>query len=1121
MSKPEVDKVVDTLGKFAKQASQTFREKKKATEEVAKWGIDKSWFDIDEDVRRSERGAELFTFEASEFQIVEEIDFDETIQRPEEIRFYTLQEQVADAFEKMVPKGRTTKFQMDVLKKEADRLKDLYETHIVPTADTYVLREPEYGKTFNWINPVYVPTEPLPYSYTDSWIPLYSEERVRLANFYRSMMTALPKPYDDSQGTPYDIQVPTQFVDSDGKNSLRALPTFQYTRTQRHEDGRFDILDVPMANTSDRVAFSGYYAKKRPVPVPNPLPDHPFLQSSDAVMIETTAPLSEVLPSLDAILTHAVPVTADPYGEGMKYLRVYDVKLSDIPWSSWKSRFPPAEEAPARPEPTPVEFPKPHGDKPSGNLLKYYDEYSPAMSSRQWLMEQLDGGELVVHMLMSQAGQNGTVAIAPGADADFEFPKTTIAECDLVGLDFHDFSIRGTLRRTWGAKDKITYQCVPLELIKQERKREGYRGRKQWVEKTPTLILEDYVKALINARPVQPKPAKEAKVIATPQSEVSELRHQVVAVLGDKARFAEDKLRDISDLVKDSLLKEQTYVDSKGLFLVCAHTLSLLSGDLATDKRAFYDKWTARVDGFRVCKACGEQINSDVLVDQEEFTDEGRLIRHADVLDVNRPKVLQPGNSMEAIQSLFDLSVPWQEVFFMLISLLHVMPEIESLQQMIAMGTTLAGNLDKAKVDSGVAGIVQMILLIQTHVPSLVPRRSFGSKPLTLRGYPRDVDKPEGFTIVDSMILVLTKTLEAYPKSFKGSSAKTMRSVLSTPTKIKALVEKSISLLLKTPNYGLALKSAFEAAKAVAPAEEPMKPNAMIPGDIMMPEKGEFGSVKSLPKCPSDRVYWSSARPPRIKQPDVPLRTGINHFERQGSVDAKLVEPPVSLREEPVALAVKDKGVLARLKLGKDGASDDWHTNVLIATRLASVFVKESPVKTVDPTQKNDDLRDITKGYVFELVSEINKDARSKTKLDAMKKNDLTLMMLTADVKKATEITNTLKAKERITFTERFRLMTDADREISKELVDRGLAPYIITKQDRVVFAREVAEQQEAKDEDVGVGRPVGAEEQQAEFPITEDIAERGAYGDLAAEPNGGGHDYEEAPFDYDENAEA
>ena len=197
--------------------------------------------------------------------------------------------------------------------------------------------------------------------------------------------------------------------------------------------------------------------------------------------------------------------------------------------------------------------------------------------------------------------------------------------------------------------------------------------------------------------------------------------------------------------------------------------------------------------------------------------------------------------------------------------------------------------------------------------------------------------------------------------------------------------------------------------------------------------------------------------------------------------------------------------MITRLKMGKDGASEDWHTNVMIATRLGSVFQELAPVKTIDPNQKSDDLRDITKGYVFEVVKEINKDPLKKTKFDAMKKNDLALMMLTADVKKATEITNTLKAKERITFTERFRLMTDADREITKELVDRGLAPYIITKQDRILFAKEVAEER-ADEEETGVGRPVDYQDQ-GDLPITEDIVERGNYGDYSNGPNNDGRD--------------
>ena len=303
--------------------------------------------------------SELFTFEPAEFQVLEDLEYDETIQRPEEIRFFTLDEQVGDAYEKMVPRGRTTKFELELVKKEAERFRSLYEQHIVPTANTYELREPEYGKVFSWINPVYASADLKPYNYEQSWMPLYEEGRIRTPNFYRAMMTALPRAFQsEREGTPYVLSRIEELVNNDGKMPIRVLPTFVYPRTRRHEDGRFDILEVPMENTADLVNFVGYYAKKRPLPVPNPLPEHPFLKSADAVMVESTAPLSEIVPSLDAIMTHAVPVTADPYGEGMKYLKMYDVELSDIPWSSWKSRFPPVEASGSQAEPLVVDFPK-------------------------------------------------------------------------------------------------------------------------------------------------------------------------------------------------------------------------------------------------------------------------------------------------------------------------------------------------------------------------------------------------------------------------------------------------------------------------------------------------------------------------------------------------------------------------------------------------------------------------------------------------------------------------------------------------------------------------------------------------------------------------------------------
>jgi len=1048
--------------------------------------------------------SELFTFEPAEFQVLEDLEYDETIQRPEEIRFFTLDEQVSDAYEKMVPRGRTTKYELELVKKEAERFRSLYDQHIVPTANTYELREPEYGKVFSWINPVYASADLKPYNYEQSWLPLYEEGRIRTPNFYRSMMTALPHPFQsEREGTPYMLSKIEELVNNDGKEPIRVLPTFVYPRTRRHEDGRFDILEVPMENTADLVNFVGYYAKKRPLPVPNPLPEHPFLKSADAVMIESTAPLSEIVPSLDAIMTHAVPVTSDPYGEGMKFLKMYDVELSDIPWSSWKSRFPPAEASGSQQEPLVVDFPKSSGDKPSEKLLEYYEPYYPAESSRHWLMDQLDGGELLVHMLLSQVGQNGTVGMMPGSDGTFEYPKTTIAECDLEGLNFQDFSIRGTLRRTWGAKDKISYQCVPLELIKQERKREGYKGKVQWKETSPTEILEAYVKAFISHRSIKVKPKKEEKSTTAPAKDTPQLRKDIVAVLEDKRRFAEDKLKDVGDLVRDAVLDKNIYTDSNSVFLLCKHTLAILSGDLATDRRLFYDTWTARVDGFRVCKSCGEQINSDVIEDQEEFTDEGRLIKHAEALPISTFKghgIADHVKGLATLKNLFDMSKPSDEVFFMLISLLHIFPEIDQLLPILEIGRKIANQLKDA---AGVAGIAQIILLMQSHVPPLVPRRSFGSKPLTIRGYPRDAPKPEGYTIVDSMILVLTKTLEAYPTSFKGSSATTMRLVLNNPKKVKTLVQGVLDALLK---QSAPLKAAMERGRAAAPVEVPIEPKTMIPGTLVVPSKDKFGTITSPPPCPTTRAYWTSERLPKIRQPEVPLRLGINHFVSADSAK-KVMRRFESERTTPKTVDVKDKAVIARLKMGKTVASDDWHTNSLILSRLTDVFAIQTNARMIDCTQKNDDLRDITKGYVYETIKEIEKDPLTKTRLMSLIKTDVSMVLLTADLAEAKRITNTLKAKERTSFTDRLRNMTDTDREITKELIDRGLAPTIITREDRAMFAREMAETEHEEDPETGVGRPVDYQDQ-GDVPVAGDVEERGNYGDYFNAPGNDGRDY-------------
>jgi hypothetical protein len=91
------------------------------------------------------------------------------------------------------------------------------------------------------------------------------------------------------------------------------------------------------------------------------------------------------------------------------------------------------------------------------------------------------------------------------------------------------------------------------------------------------------------------------------------------------------------------------------------------------------------------------------------------------------------------------------------------------------------------------------------------------------------------------------------------------------------------------------------------------------------------------------------------------------------------------------------------------------------------------------------------------------------------------------------------------------RLKNDADREITKDLIARGLAPYIITKGDRILFAKEVAEETELppEDEEIGAGQPV-------DNPDGEPIDDNGNYGNQADRM---GDAAEEQPY-FDDNEE-
>ena len=1084
--------------------------------------------------------SEFFNFDPSDYQVLEDIEFDETIQRPEKIRFFTLTEQTTDAYEKLMPRGRVTRFQREEVRKEIERLQDLYGSYVIALPEDYRLREPSYGKQFTWIHPVYVSNEWKQYDWETQYRPLF--ENLRLPGFYPRFLTALPRPYIDvAEGIPYDTTEPTDFVDKEGKKPNRVLPRYEMTRTQRHEDKTIDVVKVPVDGTEDIVRFTGYYLDKRPLDIPNPFPDHPFLKSNEANFVETTSQLKDVVPSLDAILTHGVPVTKDPYVEGTQYLKLYDVRLQDIPWSAWKSKFPPVDIINEAPAGAPVEYPKPAQLAPPENVIEAYkSSYAPGVSVRLWLMNQLDGGGLIQELLRSQAIDNGSVESVPGIDLEqAAYPESTFEECQLTGKTFQDFLITGSLRRTvtFDKKDNVTikYQCVPLEFIKQERARVGYLNRKPWTETTGDDMKKAYVRRLEDIRPVGGLKEKTEAVPKTPQRPDSIRRTEVLAILEDPRRFADDKVKDIQEILRETSLTKNIYSDTDGLFVACAHTLAMLGGDLEADRLKYYETWTARVSGFRVCKFCGEQINSDVYVDQVQFDEDGMLIRQVDAFEnttFHGASVRSFAKGLESLRPLFLDGNAHDDMVLLILTVLQVLPTASKLEPLLKFGRSVAavqfskGAADLIAKFTGITGIATTALLLQTHIPTLIPRRSFGTKPLMLSGYPRDAEKPGEYTIADSLLMVLRKTFESFPTSFKGPAQQAIRAVLNKPGEVKTAVLNLLSakspLLKGLDKLPSPVPGLLTEAKSYH-VENPVKveaPKNLIP--VIAPPK-ELGVINSFTECPSSRPVWTSGRSPQVLQSSIQLRTGI-----QAASNGKQVMPSVSDRVVPEPMPkdqirgrlAKEKGIQARIPI-----RDTPLANLAVASRVSDMFFLNEPLRSVDPTEGASTLRDISRGILAETLAEVQKDAVKRTKLEEQRTKDIALYTLTADYKQEKANVNKLVASERMRFVQRMAQKTDTEREIIQDLLKIGLAPYIISRADREELAKEAERLREEVfrdeaavqeiDAEVGVGQPRDIFEQGEEGLAGVD---NGDYGDYVGMPGNDGRDHEQPQITDDQD---
>jgi hypothetical protein len=316
---------------------------------------------------------------------------------------------------------------------------------------------------------------------------------------------------------------------------------------------------------------------------------------------------------------------------------------------------------------------------PSAKILEAYKTtYAPGLSVREWLMRQDDGGEFVIKALLSKAMDNGSIENVPGVNLPVpEPPPTTMEECALTGLSFPDFQVRNLLRTS--AAGKLI--CAPLELVRQERSRSGFLNRIPWGDSTENDIKVKHLTALRAYRRQTP----DIPILAeqkTPGKPESAHRREAVAVLHDPRRHTRDKIRDLEEIVKDDILDKNVYSDADGTFVLCEHTLAVLSGDLEKDRTFFYDVWTAKVAGWRVCKYCGERLLADDFVDQDEFDEQGYVLNKKDALETgpvfHAESIAAFAVGLKSIAGLFSTDDPCDMIVFQLLSLLQVLPKAET-----------------------------------------------------------------------------------------------------------------------------------------------------------------------------------------------------------------------------------------------------------------------------------------------------------------------------------------------------------------------------------------------------------------------------------------------------------
>jgi len=1075
-------------------------------------------------------------FEPSDLEIIETFDFEEEVQRPEELRFFTLDEQLRDYFQKVLPKkNHVTKADTWKIKKEVDRIQELYEDLVVITDTEYRIDDERRDIHVPWLKSIYGGFDYEKFQYEEKLLPLAEPAARRTPNAYPVLLASLPRPYrsEGTDGVP--ITNKTDLVNEDGLEAVKGLGNYVKLKRIIKDDGTLEVHEVSVANTGDDIRRVGFFIEDRGLDIPHPLADHPFLSSSKANKLITSEPLKDVFPTIQAIVSHAVPVTKDPYNEGKKYLNVYDVKLSEVPWTSWKERFPPVDTISAQPNVLSVVFP-PQDEvvAPSERLQKVYDsKWMKSVYPRTWLMNQEDGGLLVTKMLLSDAGEFGLIAPdVVNERPQIHLPKSTPAEC-LETSTFQEFLASGVYRSPTHKKKGDDWVevtpgvCAPLAFVTQERQEFINQGKKAWTETTQTNIQKEYVALFKFYQP--PKDSrKETQYESIKSKGVSELRENILIILKDNTLLPPDKSYSIRLLTKEITPVNNLYLDADGIFLVCGHTLSLLDGDLEADRFEYYNTWTTLEEGYRTCKSCGDQINNDSFVAQEDYDDNGHLVVSHDVLSGNTQPVAPIASSLSQLKNVFSMDNAGELVMYQLLYSLGVIPEERQL--IPVLGYIRKGSLSAKKLQGsvrnkfeGLLGIAATVVLLQIHNPFLVPRRSFGNNVVKMSGFPRDTLDEKDTPTLNVLLTILKDMIESYPGSFTEPLVTILREVATNRKKVREdcikFIKNAYSQFI--PEFESAKERALVVSdtvevkqfilSTVIPAKSEFKPGDKQGDEVFsecsLPKPNTILVAKLLPSVSQKFLeFWKTKPAPQAE------------YISPDTVTIRYAFPDKKEIEKGVKIGFSKTLKLELIRKFVDSDPDGVALSALLSKLLDIVTPLNYDSKKVIEYRKFIDnlnsfenkalFRDAVKGKIYELIESLKDGMLESVRASMTRDLTMNMILLTKDAsEKEVEL---LRSKERELLKSRLRSMDDRSREVTKMLIDIGISQYVIKNEDRRRFAKELHMEDNIDDtenpDDIPEGGFTNRDYVDSDEQLNEDgqpiEPDRGDYGDVRDRPD-------------------